>query len=150
MDRVILFQGKRKDNGEWVTGSLLIHGSPLVCFTSDKKEPDDYYILETGFADWHMPRPILQYAIDPDTLRESTGLVDLKGARVWEGDIIEGHDDGLIIVEYDVNMAQWIAKFLDGEQVTLWEFSFESRINKVDGVVVGNIFDNPELLSKTY
>lgn len=147
MTREYLYQGKRKDNGEWATGSLLIHRAPLVVFTSDKKEPDDYYILESGFADWHMPRPILQYVIDPKTLRQSTGWIDRKHARVWEGDIVEGHSDGVVVVRYNVVMAMWEMEFLDEEIISLWEFQYTPRTNVLDGVVVGNIFDNKDLLN---
>ena len=114
------YKAKRLD-GQWVEGYY--YAKPIL---------NQYYILE-GENQW---------IVDPDTLCEFTGLIDKNGKYIWENDILEVYNRKCQITYgtwncgccYDVY--GWIANYD--------EFCYEG--NKSHGEVIGNIFDNPELL----
>lgn len=105
--REYLFRGKRVDNGEWVEGFLV---SPC------------------HIGDWVLCDPI-----DPETVGQYTGLTDMNGKRIFEGDIV-GVDGKC----YEVLAEEgcWII-VADG-----WDFL---ATNNDEIEVIGNIHDNPEL-----
>ena len=76
-----------------------------------------------------------------------TGLKDINGKEIYEGDIITWFADGInkkAIVKWYFN--GYIAKRIDKEI----DYSFQSFIpiheDKFDGEVIGNIYENPELI----
>ena len=87
--REIKFRGKRKDNGEWVYGGFHKHQkktpSPI---TPNGEKPEEieyvYLIIESGFSDWNLPKPILAHEVIPETVSQFTGLLDImeKGVSV--------------------------------------------------------------------
>ena len=124
-----LFRGKRKDNGEWVEGSLVTKVDPLL-------ETNYCFILAQGrgesFVTWHM--------VDPATVGQFTGLMDKNGKRIFEGDVFEwgyaGVKEFRYVVAYDATLASFV-----GER----HFGFVS-LNGVDIEIIGNIHDNTELV----
>ena len=68
--REILFRGK-KFNGEWIEGDLL-HVGETVCVGSNSVPVQD---------------------VDPNTVGQYTGLNDIGGTKIFEGDICEWEDD---------------------------------------------------------
>lgn len=129
--REILFRGKRIDNGEWVEGFY-------VCI------PDTHYIM-TGKFD-SLTNGIINseaYHVDFSTVGRFTGLTDHNGVKIFEGDVIEytdGCNDWLGAVKYASDDAQFFVRFIGGDVE-----SFDN-LYSVDCEVIGNIYDNPELL----
>lgn len=77
MNREILFKAKRKDNGEWVEGSLIIaEGSVAYIIRSKSKAfiPKGESIICSAEC----------YEINPETLCQYTGLTDKNGRKIWE------------------------------------------------------------------
>ena len=76
-------------------------------------------------------------------LRESTGLDDKNGKRIFEGDMIElfNNKNGALTVEYkNAYVGGWVlTSILSLDWVSLGE----RRPSEVQ--VIGNIYDNPEL-----
>lgn len=68
--RRILFKAKKLSDGKWVKGSLV-------------KTPFGTFI------EWYEDSICNKREVNPDTVCQSTGLVDCKGNEVWEGDIVE-------------------------------------------------------------
>lgn len=146
MNREILFKAKRIDNGEWVEGCIVIDQSRLDRFKY-RIQP-----IESGV--------LYAHPIDPDTLCQYTGLTDKNGKKIWENDILR--------YSYDYDGSPFLK---DGEEIkyragaVFWSewrgswavcgrgnkkctnndvFKYNRNPNRTK--VIGNIFDNPELL----
>lgn len=123
-----LFKAKRTDNGEWIKGDLYTSGKWLSVF-----DKNAFYI---GNAE-------LLRAIEPSTICKHTGY-EHNGEKKWEGDVFEcsdGDEMQRYVIEWDKDALCWIASdVFDSYQIALGEFN-PSEID-----VIGNIFDNPELL----
>ena len=128
--REILFRGKRVDNGEWETGSLLVermNTSEQQVMIADKM---------TGYPTLVLPETVGQY----------TGLTDKNWKKIFEGDILSGYLDDLFPEEesrYEViwNDYGWHLTNLDGTVDT----AEQDWVNQ-NFEVIGNIHDNPELM----
>ena len=140
--REILFRGKRKDNGEWVEGDLFNN--------YDKRKfigelvVDDY----TGFTCDQYEVGIGIVEVIPETICQFIGLVDKNGKKIFEGDIICIHN------EYtgDMNPFNAVVGYIKGAFVSWGECSYgytpfySWNVPLVWWEVVGNIYDNPELI----
>lgn len=136
MSREILFKAKRKDNGKWVEGYLM----------------DENYI-NVPFNDYdacgRFDDPV---EIAPDTICQYTGLTDKNGRKIWENDIVKCPKRK---EEYELYRVVWRKDFADfGIEPIKPKFeakypmglSEELTIYGCDYKVIGNVFDNPELL----
>ena len=155
--REIKFRGKRLDNGEWVYGYYYRRR------TWNDKEGQEHYILTVGKD--------ITYEVDTETVGEYTGLKDKNGKEIYKGDKIGlpyVNPMGDIDDKYDPNtvypvvykhgcfgfervnfqpLLSWL-KEEKGEYVC----NFGNKIvvtNYFYGEVIGNIYDNPELLNET-
>lgn len=127
MNREILFRGKN-NCGSWVYGSL-IHADKYCCILEDESavHPMDWPYLDPDLGTFDgMATPV-----NPETVRQYTGLKDASGNKIFEGDIVTASWGYRGVVEFD--------SFIYAEM--------ESTISD-DIKVVGNIWDNPELLEK--
>lgn len=90
-----------------------------------------------------MPRNTVVFDIDPETVCQYTGLTDKNGKRIWENDIVRienSMDEGIGNIEFYGGM--W---YVDGEPSnSLYDIVEYDDAAEVE--VIGNIFDNPELL----
>ena len=141
--REILFKAKRKDNGKWVEGYYCKINETTYCVEEDYKRfpvSTHHYILVETMTDWGLPNRFLQYEIDPDTICQYAGLTDKNGKKIWENDIVEiPSEDGYFKCEWEEDTARYV---FNGDGLTVdfdnyWNYEVE---------VIGNIFDNPELL----
>lgn len=124
MEDRYLFKAKRVDNGKWVVGGLVRYG-----FTGKEK----YYIVPDYASDLYV------IEIDPNTICQCTGLKDKNGKLIWENDIVK-------INNSKVNT---LITFRDFEIICTIpnEKYYKHRLEyDTEYEVVGNIFDNPELL----
>lgn len=135
--REILFRGKRVDNGEWVYGYLLKMLGELSIMRFD----DENNI----------------YPVDEQSVGQYTGLTDKKGTKIFDGDIVcTRYRTGEICCSGDVQFshgvygAEWLGNKKNKSMVGGWGQLHNLRrfdddiINDIE--VIGNIYDNPELL----
>ncbi|WP_418751994.1 YopX family protein [Frisingicoccus sp.] len=134
MSREILFRAKRTDNGEWVEGFYTnVEGGHYI--VPPIVEWDDDVNME-------MPQVI---QIAPETISQYTGLTDKNREEIWENDICIiacdniDEKDGYFVVKWDDDAARFA---IDGEGLVV---DFDN-ICGYECEVVGNMFDNPELL----
>lgn len=121
--REILFRGKRVDNGEWVYGDLI-------------------HVDDSGFDNY------IEFEVIPETVGQYTGLTDKNGKKIFEGDIlavetsnISVECDGYFKVGYDNGTAAFVCEAYN------YCITFDNVYGK-DVEVVGNVFDNPELIKE--
>lgn len=134
MEDRYLFRGKRIDTGEWIVGSLLV----------DKQQDIDTgeQIEITGIY----PSEYKDFAkkIDPTTICQCTGIRDKTGKLIWENDIVKyriyQRTEQLYKVIYDYEEGSWS---LGCNSEPLYSIG---GANSEKCEVVGNAFDNPELL----
>ena len=138
--REILFRGKRVDSGEWETGSLVY---------ARMGTSEEQVSIADKMTAYHTP-------VIPETVGQYTGLKDVHGKRVFEADIlsIKCADEksrpypvyfGTYNVDgfgNDFHIGFYTKHF--GEDISLG-FLADSN-GPTDFEVIGNIFDNPELL----
>ena len=146
MNREIKFRGKMIPENEWIFGTILRIPAPLVCF--GKSETDKYYIQFPDpryMPDWNMPYKMVQGEVNPDTIGQYTGLHDKNGKEIYEGDIIQYEDITKGLVRYSEEYAQYV--LVDTGSVKD-EFEPLGDYNMEVFEIIGNEYDNPDLLEK--
>ena len=135
MEDRYLFKGKRVDNGEWVIGDLITN----VFFRLGQSIP---YILCPDKAKYDCFEDFTEgngiFEVRPDTICRCTGLNDKKGNLIWKNDIVKvtviyG------VVKWDYANARYVIDDREDGYQDYSEWWQETE-------VIGNIFDNPELL----
>lgn len=139
MDREkILFRGKSAEDGEWFTGQLLHFKSPV-----SKKELN---VVVEG-CEWDDSNEWFNIGrrakVVQETVGQYIGLNDRRNKPIFEGDIVEVDGEEFpFLIEYDAQDAIWLA-------TNRYDIlSFRDNITGDDCVVIGNIHDNPNLLSE--
>ena len=123
-----LYRAKRTDNGEWIIGNLVYSENASIGY--------EYMIMPTQIiGNWS--------TVLKDTICQCTGLKDKNGKLIWENEIIKCKC-GIAVVVWD--KSEWRIKW--GKD-NIWRKDLHFWVNDENeyGVeVIGNIFDNPELL----
>lgn len=158
MNREILFRGKvvrhpdwTEMNGKWAVGFFVnaleeypdVPGAripEIVSLKAENRCTGEYSFYET-------------FEVDPETVGQYTGLVDKNGKKIFEGDVLK-------LDEYVKNMFSVDDGFVDyfggmfrinNENNASLRYSLNTLIDVncvLRGEVIGNIWDNPELLEK--
>ena len=128
--REILFRGKQIKDGKWIEGYYC--PKPYSHFPC---EPT-IFPFETINKDWHGER------VDPETVGEYTGCHDKNGRKIFEGDIVRYGDTIHKVVFEQRNGTAYFGIVIS--DIETWLFGNECPASLVD--IVGNIYDNPELL----
>lgn len=125
--REILFKAKTI-SGNWVNGLL-------------SNKDDKWYISNKA----GMP---FAYDVLPETICQFTGLYDKNGKKIWENDILMAHLDESYPEDVAYETVEWgVAGWVTHEAgCTDREYLDEFDLEHFE--VVGNIFDNPELLQE--
>lgn len=116
--------GNRHLNGEWVEGCL-----------SDKN-----YINSPNFVG--------EILVDESTVCQYTGLTDKNGRKIFEGDIIKHFNNPQIPSNFDEGIISWCEKYCKFHRSSLEDQGFYLINSECQYEVIGNIFDNPELLNQ--
>ncbi len=73
-------------------------------------------------------------------IMQFTGLKDGHGKEIYEGDICEGHSDGIGVITWSPFDGGYDYVFSDEANVGIWEVIKFIK-------VIGNVYQNPELLT---
>ena len=130
--REILFRGKTKaitgcpynngkPDGEWVFGYVFsdLGAMKIRQYETDRPECNDY-------------------EVDPKTVGQYTGVTDKNGTKIFEGDMVKIEGDGWRI-SYKDALARFLAFNSWGTGRNIPNYS--------EREVIGNIYNNPEMLS---
>lgn len=118
--REILFRAKRLADQKWIYGDfiMMLSDYPRIISNEDVK----------------------MYSVVSETVGQYTELTDKNGTKIFEGDVVDilTENEEFGVVEYDDGGFEVSA---DGFIV-----DFHTNINGTDLEVIGNIYDNPELI----
>ena len=120
MNREILFRGKDTIYRKWIYGDL------LTCASCTQIWQDSDF--------GKFPASVI-----PETVGQFTGLTDKGGKRIFEGDIIAGK-----IGKFVIRWSEPICGFAAGEGLKMVPCMNQGTMQ--DYEVIGNIYDNPDLL----
>mgnify|MGYP002765188740 CR=1 FL=1 len=147
MEERYLFKAKGLDNEEWVAGHY-VKGLDMY----DKEvhlifEPTTIFYSSGETDGWHK--------VDPFTICQCTGLKDKNGKLIWENDYLKSFDgDGddweisKVVFGEDSLGVGWHEigiKSLSEYNCKLFDVGL-SRYDASKREIIGNIFDNKELL----
>ena len=137
MNREILFKAKRLDNGEWVEGYYLNIAkiNHFICTGKIK--------LDGALKGIIVPE---MYAIDPDTLCQYTGLTDKNGEKIWENDIVSAWSEGRNAIGKVIRRVDGLYIMYPAYQKKEFWGLYPNKNGKTTVEVIGNIFDNEDLL----
>ncbi len=157
MTREILFRGKRKDNGEWVYGAYFnLHHN------DDRTHLHHFIIPNNTPIPKDKPIGEIQVEVIPETVGQYTGLTDKNGKRIWEGDVITDFRGEYSYVvcfgECELEVINFYCRHhgaknphkaygLYAKPISGSKFGNGLFENNESLEVIGNIHDNPELLT---
>jgi hypothetical protein len=125
--REIKFRGQRTDSREWVYGYLYITKK------SNPTNEDAHFILNGSGS----------FKVETESVGQFTGLKDKTDIYVYEGDIIKSrYTDLLYIICFE---GRYVGNAVSSPPTHIHDIS-KITFNYYD--VVGNTYDNPELLKK--
>lgn len=134
------YRGKRIDNGEWAYGDSI-------------KNKDKYFIhpqanvfkVENGLA-----KIMVCHEVIPETVGQFAGLTDKNGKKIFEGDIVKNarYREMPFIVKYVQSRGGYFP-FASGDGCGCCEIETitPDENGQVDVEVIGNLHNNPELLT---
>lgn len=138
-----VYKAKRVDNGEWVLGALFDGENHCIIGQEIKFSP---YIEHEC--------KIVGYEVDKNTICQCTGLKDKNGNLIWEKDIL--HNGNYFVVKWNAPCARFDIVLNNSHNIPIgkWEpmicdwknNDIKEYRKSVDYEVIGNIFDNKELL----
>lgn len=144
--REILFRGKPKNKEHsyffseiwkehyekgFVYGSLIVYKDR--CFIAVSALCNIKHCVNNGL--------VSMIEVVPETVGQFTGLTDKNGIKIFKGDVVKGKDN------LERNLA--VGGYIDHENgsfVIVGEFMTHYRWLDYELEIIGNIFDNPELL----
>ena len=114
-----------------------------------------YQIWENGYILWGMTNDVPNMIeIDVSTLCQCTSLKDKNGNLIWENDIL--HNGNYFVVKWNESCSRFdiVLNKFHNIPIGKWEpmicdwktNDFKEYRKAVDYEVIGNVFDNPELL----
>lgn len=134
--REILFKAKRIDNGEWVEGCYVTSdGKSFICMDI----VEHYCVIALRW-----------FEIDPETLCQFTGLCDKNGKKIWENDILMAHLDESYPEDVTYETVEWGVAGWVGHEANSIGRQYLDEFDTKYYEVVGNTFDNPELLQEEH
>ena len=127
--RDILFRGLTKTK-TWIEGWFC--GG--TCDSPDGDVKQCFVIIDKNTLFW--------FDVDPDTIGQYTGVVDRKGQKIFEGDIVRNVNNGktAIVKWYEEHAAFMLYCHSENKVYWFWDNDFDVI------EVIGDAHRNPELL----
>lgn len=127
--REILFKAKTI-SGNWVNGLLA-------------NKDDKWYISNNAGSPF-------AYEARPETICQFTGLCDKNGNKIWENDILMAHLDESYPEDVTYETVEWSVAGWVAHETGSTDREYLDEFDLENFEVIGNIFDNPELLQEEH
>lgn len=125
--RKVKFRGKRMDTGAWVYGDL-----KHVQKINTREEAE-----KSGKSSMPVMR-IANYDVDEETVGQFTGMYDMNGRAVYEGDLLQGDKNVVEVCWFDGMFCDAMSDISDPLRY----------LDVEDRTVVGNVHDNKKQQTK--
>lgn len=135
-----MYRGKRKDNKEWVHGNLLVVDGCEYRIATSCIEGDDRDLLT-----------VCTYEVFPETVSQCIGCEDKIGRLIFGGDIVKTKTGRLCEVHWfsspsfcgwDLSPVRTKHNTINTKAPDKYDLYLRENL-----CVVGNIYDNPKMLS---
>lgn len=143
--REILFKAKQVDDKKWIEGALLPTDDEVMIATSYLCASDD-----------HEPIMVAAHKVEPETVCIAMEYI-IDSKCIFENDIVK-YDDCFGIVKFgkyrssfDNSETEHYGFYIEwkNDRMGLLRKDIGYWMNKRDVKIVGNVFDNPELLKES-
>ena len=133
--REIEFRGKSQNSGRWVCGDLILQ---------KYKSRQGIHIYEKSNYGYQFVR------VNKKTLGQYTGRTDKNGKKIFEGDIVDNNGTLGIVKWFNELVYDTYGSCHSGFYCYEWllygkELNWHNGFDECE--VIGNIYDNPELLT---
>lgn len=132
--REILFRGKDSITKSWVYGAL-------VQQQDDPLKEKAFIISYSNYQFGDFSEAVM-HEVDPETVGQYTGFVDKKGKKIFEGDIVSIYNSKAFLFAVEWNNQYVLKCTTNGVSDNILNVIESPE----DVEVVGNIYDNPELI----
>lgn len=140
--REILLKAKRKNNGEWVEGCYAESKGKTFIGIDISISIDEFEVFCTPIIRW--------IEVDPETLCQFTGRCDKNGKKIWENDILMAHLDKSYPEDATYETVEWNINGWGTRENGSMDREYLGEFDLEHYEVVGNIFDNKELLQEEH
>lgn len=130
--RTIRFRGKRISGGRWVYGNSLIQWNSGIAITNN--------IAESKLNGKNTIEVATQ------TIGQFTGLYDRNGEEIYEGDILRISDFANVVCEFRHGTFGYMYCNDFHSFAGNTNYTFNPKNTDDDFEIIGNVYDNPELL----
>lgn len=147
--RNYIFRGKKVYGDGWAYGSLVKRGD-YCCILEDADSDEIFMDAETGVIDGNLT------PVRPETVEEYTGVNDVNGKKLFEGDIVKVIPDdypaeyvGVVDFEFGkfgVRYRTFTELFHEFGRVEKWEDMGAEGETHFSYKLIGDIHHNPELM----
>lgn len=146
--REIKFRAKATHNNRWYYGAYYEHINRQLCPFGDEEQKEDIepIIITSGFADWNLPRPLQRVDVNSETVGQYTGIKDKNGKEIYEGDIVLCERNITPSIDKYTYIVGWNAEDARYNFIYKGGWSEIDACNHIFMEVIGNIYENPELL----
>ena len=135
--RKIKFRGKLPNVNIWIYGHLIEQ-----CGAKSLKSPRCYIVVyDEKIEDYDWEKPC---NVERESVGQFTGMYDCDGKEIYEGDIIKAKDS-CAVVEVVFKQGCWC---IDNHNLDLADerFCLYDELQERDWAVIGNVYDDPNLL----
>jgi uncharacterized phage protein (TIGR01671 family) len=135
--REIKFRAKQINDNNWISGYGVIIGDGFCAIP---------YTIRGNTYDWKLTT----ITCDINTLGQYTGLKDKNGKEIYEGDILTWSENGItsnpLVVEFKHGAFGYTYSYDFVSFSGNSNFMFNQFDTDIRFEVIGNIYDNPELI----
>lgn len=153
MSRELKFRGQKSNSNDWVCGGLI-------------NDQDKAYINQINCPIWvnYLPKEdesyhkqirLIVFDVQTETVGQFTGFKDKNGKEIYEGDIVTQWIEDIVETTggffwnatIEFYHGCWVAKQIGFDYERAKEFPTILNDESSSSEIVGNIYENPELLS---